>query len=693
MKTFKIHTALLFIWITLGYFPPVFGFESPEIDSLKASLTNETNAQNMVDTYITLSDQYSYFNSDSSLVFAQKALNLSQKINYKYGEGTALFLISYNYDQSGDWLPAIANLEQAINIFTETKDTLSLISCFHNLGVLYSYGKDQVKALQYLINAKVLCEENNETHVLSEAYSNIGWYYEYLKEYRSALLFYEKALDVDMVTGNIDNQCLSHTSIAYSLLKLNRPDEALNHLNHALELLPQVADKQREIEVILGFIIYYLEINDLASAQTYINKIKQLANEEQFTKLAVEIYYVEGKYQLKRNNFHAAIRLFDKAIEQSRELEKYDYISDYYTEKGAAYAGLQQYNKAYEMISKAKEAFEMLSPDEIAEALSNFERDEIVRAERKKLVLEQELESAKTQSDQFRFRVKAAFAIIVLLIILLVLSFYLILRKKHTDELKANYNTINRQKLMLENNLVKLAEDEKNLKKLNATKDKFFSIIAHDLKNPFNVLIGISDMLRNEKEAKNTEDFDVLIDGMYQAATSGYQLLENLLEWSRTQTGAIKFEPQPFFIHKVFEANKDLFLEVAKSKELTIDLSTIKVMVYADLDMVNFVVRNLLNNAIKFSRKKGKIALLASKKENMLIVTVKDNGIGMPEQLIQNLFKIEKQVQRDGTAHEKGTGLGLIMCHEFVKINGGNIWVESEVDQGSSFYFSLPLSL
>ena len=167
------------------------------------------------------------------------------------------------------------------------------------------------------------------------------------------------------------------------------------------------------------------------------------------------------------------------------------------------------------------------------------------------------------------------------------------------------------------------------MEELNATKDKFFSIIAHDLKNPFNVLIGISDLLRNEKEAKNSDAFDVLIDGMYQAATSGYDLLENLLEWSRTQTGTIKFEPQSFFIHKVFEVNKELNLEVAKSKGITIDISEKKAMVYADFDMVNFIVRNLLNNAIKFSNKNGKIELLAKKDGEMLIVTVKDDGIGM----------------------------------------------------------------
>ena len=689
----KIYILLNLIFVFFFGLFAVYGSETSQIDSLKTIVKTETNAEKIADVYIDLSDLYGYFNADSSLKYAEKALDLSQKNNYKYGEGTALFLISYVYDQSGEWLPAISNLEKAIDIFTESNDSVSLIACYLNLGVLYSYGKDQVQALKYIIEAKNICEETNQNYALSEAYSNIASYYQYLKEYRSSLVYYEKALAVDTVTHNILNQSLNHTSLSYNFLKLNRHDEALYHLTQAEKLLPQIKDKQREIEVMLGFIYYYLETGDLEKAKSYIDKITDNKNQNEFVKLAVEINYVEGRYFLKKKNYQKAISYYDEAIEQSNTLEKYDYLSDYYNEKGEAYAGLQQYQKAYEMISKAKAAFEMLKPDEIVEALGNFEADETSRAERKKIMLEQELATAKNESDQFKFRVKAAFAIVALLVILIALSFFLILRKKHTDELKANYNTINRQKLLLEENLVKLAEDEKNLKRLNATKDKFFSIIAHDLKNPFNVLIGISDLLRNEKEAKNSDDFDVLIDGMYQAATSGYELLENLLEWSRTQTGTIKFEPQSFFIHKVFETNKHLNLEVAKTKDITIEISQKKAMVYADFDMVNFIVRNLLNNAIKFSNPKGKIELLTEQDNEMLIVTVKDNGIGMTPEMIENLFKIEMSVQREGTAHEKGTGLGLILCQEFVKINGGEIWVNSEKDKGSSFLFTLPLSL
>lgn len=693
MGAYKKHIGLLLLWVLSFGVSDALGNETAKIDSLKSAAITQTDTMALVDIYLDVSDLYGYFDSDSSLEYAKIALSLSQKIDYKKGEGTALFLISYVYDETGDWVPAIANLEQAIAIFTETNDSLFLTTCYLNLGLLYSYGKDLKKALDYTIKALVFSEENNNLDALSAAYSNIAWYYERLNEYRNSLFYNEKALEINLETGDTDYQSLSHITLGYVLMKLHRPDEALYHLNETLKLLPKIADKQREVELMLGFVNYYLEMDDLKQAENYIDKILNKRSIENFTRLAVEINYAQGKFFLKKQDYTAAVDYYNKAIEQSEKLEKYDNLSDYYNEIAKAYAGLQQYEMAYNMIDKANDAFEKINPEELTQILEDFEKNQIMRAERKKLLLEQELTAEKIQNNQFKFRAKAAIAIIFLILLSLMLTSFLIMRKKHTDELKANYNIISQQKLLLENNINKLAEDETKLKKLNATKDKFFSIIAHDLKNPFNVLIGISDLLRSENDAKDSENFDQLINGMYQAATSGYELLENLLEWSRTQTESIRFEPQSFFIHKVFETNKNLCLEIARTKELSIEVSDKKTMVFADYDMVNFIVRNLLNNAIKFSNRKGKIELLTQKDEKMLVVTIKDNGIGMTPDLIKNLFKIEKQVQREGTAREKGTGLGLILCQEFVKINGGEIWVESEPDQGSSFHFSLPLLL
>lgn len=265
------------------------------------------------------------------------------------------------------------------------------------------------------------------------------------------------------------------------------------------------------------------------------------------------------------------------------------------------------------------------------------------------------------------------------------------LRRRHGKILKENYDTINQQKVLLENNLRQLAEDEEKLKQLNATKDKFFSIIAHDLKNPFNVMIGISDLIRSNADIKHTKEFQTMIDGMFEAATSGYNLLENLLEWSRTQTESIQFKPENFSIQKICNANKILFREAAKSKDIQITWPSLNIEVFADYNMVNFIFRNLINNAIKFSNNGSQIEVNTETMNNMLKCTIKDHGIGMDQETVDKLFKIEHSVQKEGTANEKGTGLGLILCKEFVEKNEGTITVESKVGEGSAFTFYLPL--
>jgi PAS domain S-box-containing protein len=237
-----------------------------------------------------------------------------------------------------------------------------------------------------------------------------------------------------------------------------------------------------------------------------------------------------------------------------------------------------------------------------------------------------------------------------------------------------------------------LEEYAAELKNLNATKDKFFGIIAHDLKNPFSSLLGASELL-----AKNTDNFDkekikYLSEILNDSAQSGYNLLENLLEWSKTQTGNISFKPVSLNIKEI--AEKNLYsLKVSASNKSILLQSEIKedLQVLADKYMLDTVLRNLLINAIKFTNKNGTVSLRAIRKDGQVTVIVKDTGIGIEEENIEKLFKIDTKFFNVGTANERGTGLGLLLCKEFVEKHGGKIWVESEFGAGSEFKFTIPV--
>ncbi len=238
---------------------------------------------------------------------------------------------------------------------------------------------------------------------------------------------------------------------------------------------------------------------------------------------------------------------------------------------------------------------------------------------------------------------------------------------------------------------LKLQLQKRNLKELNATKDKFFSIIAHDLKSPLNHLLGLSEILQKELESDRATDILALANLINESAKSGRLLLENLLEWSRSQTGSMNFCPEILNLEKLTNEVIQLNENNAKQKNISLK-STIKsgVNAYADENMIKTILRNLISNSIKFTLEGGEIILKASKAKNVVTYSVSDNGIGIKPEDINKLFKIDVNPKSIGQSKEKGTGLGLILCNEFIQKNGGKIWVESKFGEGSTFIFSLP---
>ena len=225
----------------------------------------------------------------------------------------------------------------------------------------------------------------------------------------------------------------------------------------------------------------------------------------------------------------------------------------------------------------------------------------------------------------------------------------------------------------------------------NASKDKFFSIIAHDLKNPFNGIIGLSTLLVDDFDSFPVEEQKEFILDIKTTAENTFRLLQNLLEWSQTQIGKIHFEPTQFMLGAITTEIVDLVKTSAANKNINLESDIPpEIRVYADKNMINTVIRNLLLNAVKFTRNGGRISLSARKINNVVEIAVADNGVGISPEQFKKLFCIDCNVVSYGTEGEQGTGLGLILCKEFVEKNSGMIRVESEVGVGSTFTISLP---
>ena len=261
------------------------------------------------------------------------------------------------------------------------------------------------------------------------------------------------------------------------------------------------------------------------------------------------------------------------------------------------------------------------------------------------------------------------------------------------EELQVSREVIEQQVMDLITLNQKITESEEELRETNASKDKFFSIIAHDLKNPFQGLLGYSKILSKNIATLDTEDAQELSEGIYQSANHLYKLLENLLEWSRIQRGVIEIHPENFFLVQIVEMNKSLLNGNASQKNISlINEVADNIEVFADINAINTTLRNLLSNAIKFTPEGGRITISTCLNgDTTATVSVSDTGIGMSHEDMQKVFKIDSSHSTLGTHGEKGTGLGLVLCKELVEKNGGRIWIDSELGKGTTFSFTLDI--
>lgn len=237
----------------------------------------------------------------------------------------------------------------------------------------------------------------------------------------------------------------------------------------------------------------------------------------------------------------------------------------------------------------------------------------------------------------------------------------------------------------------KLLASEKRLKENNAQKDKFFSILAHDLKAPFSSILEMKDMVTDKSYGFTQEEMDAIWVSIFDSMQNTYSLLEDLLTWSRTQVGRLKCNPQEILLDDLIDSVYGHLKETAENKNITIEFVTNGIEeIKADSFMISTVLRNLISNAIKFSHKEGIVKVNFNMEGGQLYISICDNGVGVKDEDKSKLFRIDITHSTIGTAKEKGTGLGLILCKEFVDQHNGKIWFDSEINVGSTFNITIP---
>jgi len=569
-----------------------------------------------------------------ALETAQKSYNDALKSRDKGKEAKALFDIGINFKRLLIYDKASEYLTKSLALFEELNDNKKIAVALLNMGDLYRSIGEFNLAKKYTQRALGIFEkEKNKRGIARSSDRLASIYYETcpgnIKDIDTAFTYVKQAIEIGNTIGDDTLICSSKNILGASYCIVKKYDLAIAELSSALDFA-QKKNILEDVPLIKINIAYaYFSLKDYSKAIEYSLSAYKYAAEKKI------LPYIDmSTLCLYRSNY--ALGNYKDA---------YDYLLLYNDNRWRL--------------------FEENRMNQIRAVQIKYD------TERKEIELENQKRTAFLWTLIFIGLLFAVASIAGLFIYK-----NLLMKKKNLELEKKN---------------ALISEQNEKLTELNATKDKLFSIIGHDLKNPYQSLLGFSNILIQDYQELSEKEIKEFVGYIFEASDMGNRLLQNLLDWSRSETGRIKYEPELFNLKGIIGDSIVLSANTAKQKEITI-LTDVpdNLTVFCDKNMIYTVIRNLVSNAIKFSYRGGTVKIDSSQSDSIVEIKVSDRGVGMNDILIEDLFKIEKRITKDGTENEKGTGLGLFLCKEFIEKNKGDIKVESTPGVGSSFIFTLP---
>jgi len=636
--------------IFLIFFLSLYGLQmthanSSGIDSLLQKVNTATDSEKVF-LFSNISKMYLDFSLSSGMEYALKALSLADSLGNKHLIAEAYNRLGTVYYFLNNYEKAIFYIIQSLKIREDLDDLTERASSYTNLAIMYMAFHEYDKAIYYNTKSIELKKELDITKNLGANYNNMMLFYEKKKDWNSALYWGYKTLDYYKKIKDIQSIADAYLNIGeiYHLQKdYNR---ALTNYQKALSIANKVVNTFSITLLLNSLSQLYLDIHKPAKAFNYLQREKQILKNYYNPRILI--------------NYHLNLSRYYK--------ENKDYGQAYKNLKiAASYQDTTQKKNAYDKILSLQKSYDSQNMEY---QLRTLKQDQLI----KKLKLKKEK------------HIMLGFGILsILLFILIIFIIYSFRRLKNLRNEVARHN----QSLHEAN--IKLFETEKQLQTLNQTKDKFFSILAHDLINPFQPILGLSELLVTDLDRLPDEDIKKYASLIKESTMRLFNLLSNLLKWTQTQTGRLSYDPENICLPELVNEIFSFYKENARLKNIHL-LNHIdkEILVYADRELLSATIRNLVSNAIKFTNNNGYVKVDAKEKNGFIEVSVEDNGIGINPTRLEKIFSLESAVSTKGTQNEKGTGLGLILCKEFVAKNGGNIRVTSRKGKGTVFYFTLP---
>lgn len=645
---------------------------------LRDSLASPQNDQTKIKLLIKLSWKVVKRNPDSAMQLSQRALSIAQLTENPKNISRGYRAVADVYYDQGKYSAAIENYKTAFIHAQKINDSLRLSAILDDIGRSYRRLGEPTQALEYFQKGLDLALPLSNKALIGQFYNNMALVLNDTRNDSLALEYYQKSLTISEEVKDTTSIILGLNNIGFQYGNMKDRKKEEEYYLKALELTEKTKDMQ----------MYGLTYDNIGSMweqrgnlqKAFVYYQKALEHEK---KSGVKVFVIEELRSLvgiciKLKNYQMALGYAKEEFKMSQEAESQELKANAAKNLSIVYENLRQFEQSLHYLKIANVLHDSLNSIERAKTVSNLaSKYELTKKETeiKSLNIEKELQKTELLLEsRIRFGLIAFSGVVLVLLIVSVYQYRA--RKKANDMLVVWSQAVDQKNQELDN--------------LNKVKDKVFSSIAHDVRSPLSSIQGLLSLMN--LNVLTQEELQKMIIELSARVNTTTSLLENLLNWSRNQIATAKANPVKTNVKALTNECFELYRNNAIEKNISlINKIPDSSVVYADEEMIRIILRNLISNAIKFTKANGEVKVDASPQENILCISVSDTGVGIPQANLGKIFSFDTR-STQGTAQEKGTGLGLVLCKEFIEKNGGTIWVDSLQDKGTTFSFTVPMA-
>lgn len=628
-----------------------------------------SSGKEKLNAYLELIDYLSLNQPNKALLEKDSVLTLAERLDDKSALITIYLTLGECYSKTSQSEAALEYFEKGLELSKRIKDSSKIAESFIRIGRRKIPFGELDQSLKLFDDALAISTRNKDIHNQILAINYLGILNYILDNIQEAENLSIKALNLAKKHNDSEGICLANEHLAIIRIKQGRYEEAIEHNKIAYDISLNKDFIANIPSVYYNFAVIYNRLGDYDKAIDYMKESEEIRLTFNDIRGIASDLAMMGRIYLSKKDYQNAIDKFKQAQEIYKKYNALRPLTSTLLGISTAYENIGDYKSAFNYFKEFKIFNDSIYNENVKReaAVSNAKR----KLEEKEKEIQNLEEKTQIQSEIQKYLI--VFSSVIMILLFTTITLYLKIRKSRQN----------------------LSEINQKLISLNKERDKFFSIISHDLKSPFLGILGLTELLKEEIFKSDNQQMKNLIQNLDKAVNNQYKLVENLLDWTRIQTGKMAYAPEYFVLTDVINNSVETLENFSSQKNIRVEKNIEKDFnVFADKKMITSVFLNLITNAIKYSYSDSVVNIIVSQKnDDFVSVKIKDSGVGMTEEKILKIFNqdFSSNLSTEGTEKEKGTGLGLIIVKEMLLKNGGDINVKSNVGAGSTFEFTIPL--